>query len=231
MNIRTEPRLHQRLLLIVTRGDSEKRVARILAQLKLPLYWQFRGQGTASSELLDICGLEGTGRLLTAALLPRAQVPRVFEALGGKLALRRRGGGIALTLPVDGLQATIQTLLTEGVSALPDPQKGDEPFMSKHAMILVAANYGCSDEILEAARGAGARGGTILRGRRGGEAATLGFLGMSTQEEQEFLMIVVPQSQKAAVMAAVSQRCGLTSPARGVVLSLPVEDTLGLEGG
>lgn len=230
MNIHTLPSLDRRLLVLITSSGVEKRLGRILAQLKLKLYWQCRGHGTASSELLDVCGLDGTARLVTAALLPGSQVPRVLETLSGRLALRRQGGGIALTIPVDGLQASIQALLAEDAAG-PQSEEKEELPLTKHAMILVAANYGCSEEILQAARGAGARGGTILRGRRGGEAAALGFLGMSTQEEQEFLMIVVPQAKKAAVMAAVSGSCGLTSPARGVVLSIPVEDALGLEGG
>ena len=42
-------------------------------------------------------------------------------------------------------------------------------------------------------------------------------------------MIVVPRENKAEIMAAISGACGLNTPAHGVVLSLPVDDVLGLE--
>ena len=55
------------------------------------------------------------------------------------------------------------------------------------------------------------------------------YLGLSLQEEQELTMIVVPQEKKAAVMVAVSQACGLRTEAHGVVLSVPVDEVMGLE--
>lgn len=37
------------------------------------------------------------------------------------------------------------------------------------------------------------------------------------------------QREKSAVMAAISHACGLKTPAHGLVMSLPVDETLGLE--
>ena len=96
-------------------------------------------------------------------------------------------------------------------------------------MILVAADQGYSEDIIEAARSAGARGGTVIRGRRSGTEGVMTLLGMSTQEEQEFTMIIVEKSLRAAVMEAISSACGLKTPAHGIVLSLPVEEAIGLE--
>ena len=55
------------------------------------------------------------------------------------------------------------------------------------------------------------------------------FWGISLQEEQEALAIIVPKDKKYDVMTAISKKHGFNSPAQGIVISLPIEDTLGLE--
>ena len=51
----------------------------------------------------------------------------------------------------------------------------------------------------------------------------------SPQEEQEFVMIVVPREKKCEIMSAITTSCGLKTPAHGMVISLPVDDVMGLE--
>lgn len=90
-------------------------------------------------------------------------------------------------------------------------------------------SYGYSEEVIEAAHKAGAKGGTVMKGRRKNSAHVSQYMGISLQDEQEFTMVIVPREKKAEIMNAISQSCGLKTPAHGMVLSIPVEDALGLE--
>ena len=65
----------QRVLLTITREEDEEKLLEIYDSMHLPICFLGRGQGTAPSELLDIFGLRGTGRLLTACILPKFMVP------------------------------------------------------------------------------------------------------------------------------------------------------------
>ena len=49
------------------------------------------------------------------------------------------------------------------------------------------------------------------------------------QEEQEFVLVIVPKDKKADIMKSVSDSCGLKTPAKGVILSIPIEEIIGLE--
>lgn len=49
------------------------------------------------------------------------------------------------------------------------------------------------------------------------------------QEEQEFILMVVPKEKKAEIMAAISRACGLKTPAHGIVISIPVDEVMGIE--
>ena len=97
------------------------------------------------------------------------------------------------------------------------------------SMVLVTVKEGYSDEVIDAATKAGAGGGSVIRGRRRGSEALVQFLGISLQEEQEILMIVVPKEKKGEIMSAVNARCGISTEARGMIISVPVEDMIGFE--
>lgn len=84
-----------RLLLSVTQAEDEHRVVEVLQKNGIPLCFEARAKGTAPSELLDAIGLGGTTRVLTAGLLPRANVPAVFGAINKALSYHKRGAGIA----------------------------------------------------------------------------------------------------------------------------------------
>ena len=42
--------------------------------------------------------------------------------------------------------------------------------------------------------------------------------------------MVVKKENKSEIMRAISERCGLRTASHGIVLSLPVDEVLGLEG-
>lgn len=91
----------------------------------------------------------------------------------------------------------------------------------------VASGY--SDEVIDAARNAGAKGGTVLRGRQRNSERMRENFGISTQEERDFVMMVVPREKKGEMMAAIGKACGLSTEAHGVILALPVDEVFGLE--
>lgn len=225
--------IFQRMLITVTREEDQKKLEETLDSLHVPIYFQGRGQGTASSEILDIFGLRGTTRLLTVCFLPRFLVKPAFETLSQRLSFRHKGGGIAITIPVSGIQThVLQMLNDEARSAVEDTFRGDETEMKEKAefsLIWVSVTSGYSDEVVDAARDAGARGGTVMKGRRRNSERASQYFGVSLQEEQDFVMIVVPREKKGEIMSAISTACGLKTPAHGVVLSLPVDEVMGLE--
>ena len=76
---------------------------------------------------------------------------------------------------------------------------------------------------------AGARGGTVSKARAGTSAHSSQYFGTSLQEEQECVVITVPREKKYEIMSAITTSCGLKTPAHGMVISLPVDDVMGLE--
>lgn len=235
--LQEERQLHPRMFLSVTRDEDARKLEELLEELHIPCFYQCRGKGTAPSELLDIFGLSGTTRAITVGFLPKERVSALFEAMAGRLSYRQRGGGIALSIPITGIQSGILHMLRDDVAEASqrhikeriDRDMAQVEKQSEYTVIWVSVASGYSDDVVDASRAAGARGGTVIKGRRRHSERVVQHLGISTQEEQEFVMIVVPKEKKSEVMAAIGSACGLRTPAHGVVLSLPVDEVIGLE--
>ena len=90
-------------------------------------------------------------------------------------------------------------------------------------------NQGYSAEVMDAARPAGASGGTVFHSRRVGSEESLKFWKIHVQQEREVVIILAQKEDKLAIMQAIGQKCGMQSPAQGVVMSLPVDEIAGLD--
>ena len=97
-----------------------------------------------------------------------------------------------------------------------------------YEMILCVVNAGFSDEVMDAAREAGARGGTVMhaRGTANKEAET--FFHITIQPDKDIVMLIVPASIKDQVLHAIYQSAGLKSEGQGIAFSLPVSKAVGL---
>lgn len=229
------------MMLLITQMKDEKKLEEVLEILHVPVYYQFRAQGTAPSEIMDIFGLRGSVRLITITFLPKCKVQDVFSQLSRRLPFHRKGGGVAVTIPITGLQNYVLRMLSREINEekrreieekIRKKMEGDKTEMkekSEYSLVWVSVASGYSDEVVDAARNAGARGGTVMKGKRSVTSHAGHHPGIAVQEEQDLVMIIIPNHKKEEIMSAISHSCGMKSEAHGVVLSLPVEDVLGLE--
>ena len=226
------PQIVPRMVITITREEDQKKLEEVFDSMDIPMCFQFRGKGTATSEMMDIFGLRGTTRLLTGAFLPKTQVKPLFEMMNKQLSFRHKGGGIAITVPMIGMQSYVLDLLdNESHDESETFLKGDETAMkekSEYALIWVSVAGGYSDDVVDAARKAGAKGGTVMKGRRRSSERVRHHFGISMQEEQDFVMVVVPREKKNDTMSAIMDACGLQTKAHGVVWALPIDEVMGL---
>ena len=99
--------------------------------------------------------------------------------------------------------------------------------MSKHSfeLIVCIVNAGFSQNVMEAARAAGARGGTIVRGRGSANPEAEEFFNITIQPDKEIVLILVSAGIKDTVLKAVYKNSGLPTEGQGIAFSLPVERT------
>ena len=220
-----------RIKLLVAILDRGQGVAAIELFRRYGLWFDYlcMGKGTASSRILDYFGLSETEKDVVLTLVPAHRVPIVMAAADGKFDFRSPGRGILFTLSLSGVSGLVPRKLCQGEQAQKEAQPMDEKD-NQYDLIVVAANRGNLDTIMDAARSEGARGGTVLNARRVGSATESdGPLGFGLEPEQEVVAILAPRRQKHAIMVAVQKAAGPSTQAGGILLSLPVEDMMGLQ--
>ena len=80
----------------------------------------------------------------------------------------------------------------------------------------------------DAARQAGASGGTVIAAKGTGAKESEKFLGISLANEKDVVFIVAPSTQKTAIMRAIVEQAGPQTEAGAICFSLPVSQVAGL---
>ena len=94
-------------------------------------------------------------------------------------------------------------------------------------MILAICNTGFADEVMEVAKKAGAKGGTILHGRGSVQKDALQFLSITIEPEKE-VVIIIAGEERDNIMQAIATNLGVETKAHTICLSLPVDSVAGL---
>ncbi len=99
---------------------------------------------------------------------------------------------------------------------------------SKHELVLCIVNAGFSEAVMDAAKEAGARGGTVIHARGTANREAEQFFNITIQPDKELVMILVSSEIKDNVLHALYHGVGLKTAGQGIAFSLPVDDVVGL---
>ena len=177
------------------------------------------GSGTAVQETLSTLGLEKTEKAVLLAVVTAESWQKIQKDLRRKMQIDVPGTGIAFIVPLSSIGGKRALMfLTEHQSlTLKD---------TRYELLLVVANQGYTGSIMDAARTAGAGGGTVIHAKGTGMEGAAAFLGVELVNEKELVLIVSRTSQKNTIMKAIME--GANPKAGAIVFSLPVTDTAGL---
>ena len=185
------------------------------------------GRGTATSEVMDYFGLESAEKAVLFGVVTDDSWKSLKKALQNRFRIDVPGTGIAFTVPLASIGGKRELkFLTEHQ----DFVKGEEGTLkdTTHELLVVIANQGYSNLIMEAAKSAGAGGGTVIHARGTGMERAESFFGVSLASEKEIIFIVSRTGQRNGIMKAVMKDAGMESKAKSIIFSLPVTSTAGL---
>ena len=185
------------------------------------------GRGTAASEIMDYFGLESAEKAVLFAAVTEGVWKELKKGLQKRFRIDVPGTGIAFTVPLSSIGGKRELkFLTEGQEFV----KGEEETLkdTTHELLVLIANQGYSNMIMEAAGSAGAGGGTVIHARGTGMEQAERFFGVSLASEKEIIFIVTRTGQRSAIMQAVMKHAGMETKAKSIIFSLPVTATAGL---
>lgn len=218
----------QLIMTIVERGKGTQLI-RKYAEYKIVHHIQAAGHGTAASHLMDALGFGTTERDIIMSFAPSDTANQLMYFLKDEDRSSLGAPGIAVSMNLTGMTA----LWAAGLDILEamEPERG-EVLMEQgnnHSLIIVTVNQGYTDAVMDTARAAGARGGTVIRARWAGTGASQKFAGISIQTEKEVLYIVATNKDREKIMSEINRVHGLKSEAQAMVISVPIDHMVRLD--
>lgn len=216
----------QALLMITTPKLADK-AAKLFQKEHMPLQYRFNAEGTAPSEIMDMLGLGSVDKCVLLSIVSKQQSGSILKKLKAGLQMNEVNSGIAFTIPLNGVSNLIIRLLSNTESNdKPTGKDGTSMAETKHAMITAVVKRGFSGDVMNAARSAGAMGGTVVHSRQMGDLEATAMWG--ADEEKEIVMILADAENRVAIMSAISEKCGMHSEAKGLVMSMPIDSVTGI---
>lgn len=193
----------------------------------IPLNLVTLGRGTASNERLDMLGMEDAEKAVGFSVMTEEKWLDVKKILQNEIQIDIPGRGIAFTVPLSSVAGkTALRLITQNMEFT----KGSEGELknTKYELILAICEQGYSEKVMDAARKAGAGGGTVIRCKGTGIQNAEKFMGISLSSEKDTIFIVTKTQKKNEIMTSIIKEAGPDQRAKAIVFSLPVTDTAGL---
>ena len=182
---------------IVDRKKSKKYVD-LYKENHMDVMFFTLGAGTAGSDILSYLGLDSAEKAVAFSVVEEEKWLDMKKQLRHKLQIDAPGGGISFITPLSSIggKKALQFLLENQ-----DYQKQEESTLKNttHDLIIVIAEQGYTNLIMDAARAAGAHGGTVIHAKGTGMEAAEKFMGVSLAAEKEIIFIVSKTEGKNAV--------------------------------
>ena len=210
---------------IIKKSDSEEFIRFYLEHDAAPIYSTIC-QGSANSKTLDLLGLEKSEKVMMQSLVPHNKLSELKHDLTHNMSIDLPDRGIALAIPLSSIASRrVLDHIVKDENEENIQTKTSERSIEMELIVSICAK-GHSDEIMNAAREAGARGGTIVKAKGTAAAGTDKFFGMAISDEKEITYIVAKKDQRSSIMKAIA---GYTyaDGAHPIVFSLPVTETAG----
>ena len=215
------------LLLTIVRRKDAAEYEDFYRSRNIKVIYNARCNGTAHAKTLDILGIERTEKSMLIATVTGPTLKTLKRELAYEMKIDLPDRGVAIAVPFSGVGGS-RTLeyFTAGQCIPEEHCTEDRKMEATQELLLAIYQKGYTDVVMDAAREAGARGGTTLNAK-GTVAGTEKFFGISLAEEKEIVLIVSAAEQKKDIMKAIMQKAGVDTKAHAVVFSLPVTDTAG----
>ncbi len=182
--------------------------------------------GTATDSTLDALSLEKTEKLMFETMVTEDAIEGIVKDLLIEMRIGGAGNGIALFLPIDGIGGSSSLKYFVGEKEV-QKKENTEMAESNSVLIITIVDKGNTELVMDAARGAGAGGGTVMRAKGTG-AEIAKFFGVSISEEKEMVYIVASRNGRDDIMHAIMEKAGKNTEAHGIVFSLPVDKVVGI---
>ena len=185
------------------------------------------GYGTATKETLELLGIGNSEKFVIFSFMTMEQSKIVLKKLETIMQMKKIGVGISFSIPMESVDG-IHTLkkLINNINV--DKEGEGYELETETQLLVIIANRGYTETVMDVARSAGAHGGTVVHARGTGTEDAQKFFGTLIGAEKEIIFIVTKKDDTKNIMIAIKEQVGVNTPSGAISFSLPVCDTAGM---
>ena len=215
------------LLITITQRDHSDEFTNFFNSKEVPVIYSTTCEGTVRERTLSLFGFEKTLKTVHYCVVTNNKKNELIKGLTREMAIDLPDRGIAVSIPLTSMGG--KRALDMYANGHENDDEEEQIMQDKQMELIVAiCEKGHTETVMDAAREAGARGGTVVHAKGTGSKYSNKFFGISIAEEKEMIYIVAGENQKKEIMRAIMDNAGIDSEAHTIVFSLPVSDTAGL---
>ncbi|MBQ8162923.1 MAG: P-II family nitrogen regulator [Clostridia bacterium] len=218
------------LFITITNRTDSNEFTSFFTSKDIPVIYSTPCRGTARQKTLALFGIEESKKTIHYSLVTENKKNELIKGLTKEMAIDLPNRGIALSVALSSLGGrTALDAFSNG--HYNDEVESEEKNMSEiqTELIVTICEKGHTDDVMDAARSAGAAGGTVVHAKGTGSQYNDKFFGLSIADEKEMIYIVSSKEKKKEIMSAIMEQAGTHTKAHAIVFSLPVSDTAGLK--
>lgn len=180
----------------------------------------FIGTGTVKSHLLEFLELSDTRKEIVMLVADAATICAALNNVDTELHLSKPNHGIAFTIAASDLLVT-------GKDARRHHANGGE-YKYMYQSIVVIVKRGEAELVMDAATGAGARGGTVIKARGAGNYESGRLFHMDIASEKELVLILTKVADADKIIDAIRDKLDADATENGVIICQDVKKVYGL---
>lgn len=214
-----------KLLFIILDNGYSKKINYILNKYKIKFKTVSNASGTASPSILSYFGLTDTKKEIYIGIIPDYLSTEILSKINLEFDLVNIGTGIAFTIPIE----SSNKYLSEGFTNKSDRGEKMEKSNKKYSLIMTIVSEGHLEDVMTSAKKAGGKGGTSIKGRGLGFIKKSKVLGFNIEPEKDIVLNIVNSSDRTRIMEEITKNVGIKTEGKGICLSLPIEEFVGLD--
>jgi nitrogen regulatory protein PII len=228
MVLDSESRLE--VLITIIDKDLGDDLIELYEEYQIPVALMAYGYGSAKPRIFELLGYGGPKKIISYSIHSKRTSDLIMKSLYYDIDICRPGTGIAFSIKLSSVSRVLSDVCKNADDKIKiESEDMSEMIKEPYHLIISIVNSGYFEEVMDAAKDAGARGGTLIHAKSIGSKEAIKYLGITVQPEKDLAMILARQEDRHAIMESIAAKAGLKTEAMGICFSLPVDTVLGIE--
>lgn len=207
------------LIYVIVNYGMGSKVLHRAKEFGIPGGTVFLGRGTVSSSLLNFLSLYDERKEIVLFGADSDTAERVLDELNKEFQFEKPNHGIAFNICACNIVGSRSYKCNE-------KERGVNNHM--YQIIMTIVNRGKAEDVIEVAKAAGSKGGTIVNARGSGTNETSKLFNMPIEPEKEIVMIISKEDTTDSIVSSIKEKLEIDKPGKGIIIVQNLNQVYGI---